>query len=336
VRALGRIRTATVSVLNRVPLPVGPRGRASQGMRGTGENRTLTPEATGLRPAGLTTCPTVPGVRHSTATANPISGAQQGRVPAKRQSAITAPGNVHATTVGAHFRRRQVVSSTVFRLRSHSWWLCLTWVGAVSRLGGGSGRAGGRRLSDPWVGSSSLLGASWRRSSSGQSGGHSAVISHARPGLCLHRSGYPLAVEPRRSLHSHSTSEERMVRVGRRRSVTTPTGQVAGSSPVAAGRVSAGGVAQGGRAASGGHFHACPNLSQERAGVPSVTWSMAVRVRAPHPGRFAGRGDLLGGVMPPFRRTSPRPLVRTDVGGGGPKRDRLPPFQGALGGGQPE
>lgn len=67
----------------------------------------------------------------------------------------------------------------------------------VSRLVGGPGRADDRRLSDPQVGSSSLLGAFWCRSSTGQSSGHSAVAYHARPGLCLRRSGYPLAPAPR-------------------------------------------------------------------------------------------------------------------------------------------
>ena len=53
------IRTITVSVLNRVPLPVGLRGHGRQ-LQWGGEESNLQAEATGLRPAGLTTCPTAP------------------------------------------------------------------------------------------------------------------------------------------------------------------------------------------------------------------------------------------------------------------------------------
>jgi hypothetical protein len=174
------------------------------------------------------------------------------------------------------------------------------------------------------------------RSSIGQSSGHSAVTHHARPGLCLSRSGYPLVVVPGRSLHSRATSEERMVRVGRRRSVTTFTGRVAGSSPAATGRESAGGVAQ--------LVEQLPAVNPTPTRTPRKSGPESLRLPGDGsagsslaPGSVRRPGNLLGGDMPPFRRAPPRPLVRTiDDGGGGPKRDRLSPSQGALGGGQPE
>jgi hypothetical protein len=56
-RAPGRIRTANLSTLNRAPLPVGLQGPAWDGRESNSQA-----EAAGLRPAGLTTCPTIPGV----------------------------------------------------------------------------------------------------------------------------------------------------------------------------------------------------------------------------------------------------------------------------------
>src|SRR5829696_6527010 len=46
-RAPGRIRTVILSTLSRAPLPVG-----LQGLRGTGENRTLLPKQRGYGPRG--------------------------------------------------------------------------------------------------------------------------------------------------------------------------------------------------------------------------------------------------------------------------------------------
>src|SRR4051794_16982923 len=56
-RAPGRIRTANLSILNRAPLPIGLQGLAWDGRESNSQA-----EAAGLRPAGLTTCPTIPGV----------------------------------------------------------------------------------------------------------------------------------------------------------------------------------------------------------------------------------------------------------------------------------
>lgn len=164
-------------------------------------------------------------------------------MPAKRRSAIAVPDGDHSQTIVAvrscgqpAFRRarRDAEEGRPVLDRSRGSRQTRRW----SRTG--------RRLS--------VIGpAGWgfesprrhrRRSSIGQSSGHSAVTYHARPGPCLSRSGYPLVVVPGTSLDSRATSEERMVRVGRRRSVTTSHGRVAGSSPAATGRVSSGGVAQ--------------------------------------------------------------------------------------------
>lgn len=106
---------------------------------------------------------------------------------------------------------------------------------AVRRLGAGPGWAGDCRLPDPQAGGSSPLDASGVVAQTDRAAGIRRSWNHARPGLlrgCWGRSGYPLVAGPGGSLHSGATSEQRAVRVGRRRSVTTSTGQVAGSSPV--------------------------------------------------------------------------------------------------------
>jgi hypothetical protein len=101
-RAPGRIRTAILSTLSRAPLPVG-----LQGLRGTGENRTLMPKQRGYGPRG--TPPAQPSREgHSTGTAARKSDARRSRVPGKGQSAIAARG--HGEKIEAPAVEHNVIS----------------------------------------------------------------------------------------------------------------------------------------------------------------------------------------------------------------------------------
>jgi hypothetical protein len=104
-RALGRVRTANLSTLNRAPLPVG-----LQGLTWDGRESNSQAEAAGLRPAGLTTCPTVPGV--GTRLGRRVrSGARSGRVPAKQQSAQIGAIGEHPLNVATATRPGNIFSN---------------------------------------------------------------------------------------------------------------------------------------------------------------------------------------------------------------------------------